>query len=101
VRDLHLDANSLATNCLNWNQSEISALNNLNNIIFSNATGKAVVLDGNEDTVLDFCLVEGNNTDGVSWSIVNGAGAWRSTISNVPLTGTDLSGVWQLMVIDS
>src|SRR5207249_11572269 len=24
-----------------------------------------------------------------------------STISNVPLTGTDLSGVWQLMVIDS
>src|SRR2546428_1978594 len=96
-----IDCNGLAANGTNWGQSEISAINRISNCVFSNSTGKAIILDGNEDTKLDFCLIEPSNADGVSWSIVNGAGVWSSTISNVPLTGTDLSGLWQQMVIDS
>ena len=94
-----IDCNSLATNGINWNQTEISAINRIDNLVVSSSTGKAMVLDGNEDTLVKFCLVESSCADGISFITPFGQGMFEQLISNVPLTGVDLAGRWQIACI--
>jgi hypothetical protein len=96
----------MAVSAIDFTQpKETSTMLRIERVFCVNSIGKAMILDGNEDSVVEHVSLDYTCADGLQWSIPDGMSFINHLISNVAATGTDISGGangWQHMsVMDS